>query len=188
MFLLIKKVKSLLTSYEYISKAACSTMGKTGETDPFRICEALGILTLFEPMGTYPEACKGFFLAQSRKMAVTINSDLSEELQKIICAHELGHAVLHRKSVKLKAFHDFMLFDTISHYEYEANLFAAELLLRDKDVIEALNEGLSFFQAAQKLNVPDELLDFKLRAMKRKGYKFIAPISARSDFLKNMKD
>jgi len=177
----------LLISYEYISKAACRAINKTGETDPIRICEALGILTLFEPMGTYLEACKGFFLSQSRKMAVTINSDLSEELQKIICAHELGHAVLHRKGAGLKAFHDFMLFDTVSHYEYEANLFAAELLLRDKEVLSVLNDDLSFFQAAQALNVPAELLDFKFRAMKRKGYKLDAPISAHSDFLKNMK-
>ena len=177
----------MMISYESISKSVCNAMSGTGETDPFRICKELGILTLFAPMGTFPGACKGFFLSQSRKMAVTVNSDLSEELQRIICAHELGHAVLHRKGAGLKAFHDFILFDTVSHYEYEANLFAAELLLRDKEVLAALNDDLSFFQAAQALNVPAELLDFKFRAMKRKGYKLDAPISARSDFLKNVK-
>lgn len=177
----------MLTSYEYISKAACRTISRTGETDPFRICEAFGVIMLFEPMGTFSGACKGFFLSQSRKTAITINSDLSEELQRIICAHELGHAVLHRKGAGLKAFHDFMLFDTVSHYEYEANLFAAELLLRDKEVMAVLNDDLSFFQAAQALNVPAELLDFKFRAMKQKGYKLDAPIKAHGNFLKNMK-
>ena len=178
----------MLTSYELISQAACGVKSKTGETDPFRICESLGILTLFAPMGTFPESCKGFFLAQSRKLAVTINSDLSEELQSVICAHELGHAVLHRKGAGLKAFHDFTLFDTVTHYEYEANLFAAELLLKDEDVLEVLNGDISFFQAARALHVPAELLDFKFRAMKRKGYKLDAPISAHGGFLKNMKD
>ena len=94
---------------------------------------------------------------------------------------------MHRKGAGLKTFHDFKLFDTVSHYEYEANLFAAELLLRDKEVLSVLNGDLSFFQAAQLLNVPAELLDFKFRAMKRKGYKLDAPISAHSDFLKNVK-
>jgi Zn-dependent peptidase ImmA (M78 family) len=180
--------ESLMISYEYISQAACDTICKTGETDPFHICEVLGILTLFEPMGTFPGACKGFFLSQSRKMAITINRDLSEKMQRIICAHELGHAVLHRKGAGLKTFHDFILFDTVSHYEYEANLFAAELLLRDKEVLDVLNGDMSFFQAAQTLNVPAELLDFKFRAMKRKGYKLDAPISTHSDFLKNVKE
>ena len=41
--------------------------------------------------------------------------------------------------------------------------------------------------AAAKLYVPIELLDFKFRVMKWKGYKLIEPpISARSNFLANM--
>jgi len=50
-----------------------------------------------------------------------------------------------------------------------------------------MNGDLSFLQAAQLLNVPAELLDFKFRAMKQKGYKLDAPIKAHGDFLKNMK-
>ena len=101
-------------------------------------------------------------------------------------AHELGHAVLHRKYSELRAFHDFELFDETSTYEYEANIFAAEYLLNDDEVLELLNEDLSFFSAARMLHVPPELLDFKFRVLKRRGYALNSPICTQSDFLKHI--
>ena len=160
---------------------------KFHETDPFLLCDAMGIILLYEPMGTYPGACKGFFLAQSRKRSITVNSDLPEAIQRIIVTHELGHAVLHAKAVGVKAFHDFELFDSTSLMEYEANIFAAEFLMDDDDVLEKLNEDISFFGAASLLRVPPELLDFKFRLMKRNGYKLIdPPLMANSNFLKDV--
>ena len=70
-----------------------------------------------------------------------------------------------------------------------SNIFAAEYLLQDSDVLEVLSGDLSFFQAAAKLYVPAEILDFKFRTMKWKGYKVIdAPLMAQSNFLKNISD
>ena len=87
----------------------------------------------------------------------------------------------------VKAFHDIGLFDESSLTEKEANLFAAEYLLNDEEVLDTLNRDTTFFTAAAKLYVPIELLDFKFRVMKWKGYKLIEPpISARSNFLANM--
>ena len=147
----------------------------------------MGILVLFQPMGTYTGACKGFFLSQSRMRSITINSDLPEPLQRVIAAHELGHAVLHRKEAGVSAFHDFALFDRTSAKEYEANVFAAELLLDDREVMERLREDRSFFGFAQSLRVPPELLDFKLRILKRKGYDVIdPPLAAPGSFLKDV--
>ena len=73
--------------------------------------------------------------------------------------------------------------------EYEANIFAAELLLDDSDVLDGLNCDQSFFQAASSLNVPAEILDFKFRTLKWKGYKVIdAPFYSSNTWLKNAKD
>ena len=45
----------------------------------------------------------------------------------------------------------------------------------------------TFFSAAAMLRVPMEMLDFKFRLMKWKGYKLIEPpIHARGDFMRNM--
>ena len=53
--------------------------------------------------------------------------------------------------------------------------------------METLNADNTFFSAAAMLYVPMELLDFKFRVMKWKGYKLIEPpISARSNFLRDM--
>ena len=172
---------------DYICREVEKLKKKYHETDPFKLCEDMGIILLHTPMGTYPEACKGFFLTQSRKRSITINSDLPESIQRIIVTHELGHAVLHAKAVGVKAFHDFELFDSTSLMEYEANIFAAEFLMDDEDVLAKLNDDISFLGAAALLRVPPELLDFKFRLMKRNGYKVIdPPLMANGNFLKNV--
>ena len=57
----------------------------------------------------------------------------------------------------------------------------------DEKVLEEINNDGTFFTAAAMLNVPMELLDFKFRMMKWKGYKLVEPpVTSRSDFLKDV--
>ena len=172
---------------DFICREVLRLKKKYHETDLLRLCNAMGILILREPMGIFDGACKGFFLIQSRKKAIVINCDLPEAVQRIILAHELGHAVLHARKTGLNAFHDFCLFDPASIWEYEANIFAAEFLLEDGSVLEHINEDASFFEIAAMLNVPPELLDFKFKLMRERGYDLSeSPLAANGDFLKNM--
>lgn len=160
-----------------------------GTSDPYGICEQMDITVMRRPMGSGSDDCKGFFVYYCRIPLIMLNSDLSEEMQRIICAHELGHAVLHRKYSDVYQFQDVSLFNAADDMEKEANIFAAELLLTDDEVNETLNSDRTFFEAAASLFVPVEILDFKFRAMKWKGYKLVdAPTEAVSDFLKDMKD
>lgn len=173
-------------TYKNINESVESLNAKYMESDPFRLCSLMDIKLLYQPLGKETESIKGFFLEHKRIRTITINSDLPQSLQKIIAAHELGHAVLHRKS-GIRIFHDFGLFDESSLLEKEANLFAAEYLLNDEDVLETLNADNTFFTAAATLCVPMELLDFKFRIMKWKGYKLVEPpITAQSNFLRYM--
>lgn len=167
--------------------SAVQKLKKTySESDPTRLCREMGIVVLYKSFGTAPDAIKGFYLECKRIKTITINSDLPVVIQRIILAHELGHAMLHR-SEGLSAFHDVAMFDESSMMEKEANLFAAEFLMDDKDVLYALNRDTTFFSAAAMLRVPAELLDFKFRVMKWKGYKMIEPpISASGNFLRDM--
>lgn len=172
---------------DYIFRKVERLQRKYQESDPFKMCDSMGIMVAFEPMGLYEGACKGFFLAQSRKRIITINVDLPSHLHRLIAAHELGHAILHRNAMGVNAFHDFELFDGTSTMEYEANVFAAELLLPDGEVLEQLNDDVSFFGADSRLRVPPELLDFKFRVLKQKGYKVIdQPLMCQSNFLKGI--
>ncbi len=85
----------------------------------------------------------------------------------------------------LRGFRELELFDLAQPAEYEANLFAAELLIPDAELLEILNDkDASFFSAAGTLRIPAALLDFKFRLLKRKGYRIEAPYIAQGDFLK----
>lgn len=173
-------------TYAEICDSVAALIKKYGERDPFRLCRAMGIVLIEHPMGTAPDAIKGFFLESNRIRTITVNSDLPGVIQRIIVAHELCHATNHRKS-GIHAFHEVTLFDHTSIMEKEANLYAAELLLDDQEVLEALNQDTTFFSAAAQLFVPAELLDFKFRIMKWKGYKVCEPpISAKSNFMRDM--
>jgi len=170
---------------EVITKEVGKIQRKYGEVDPVKLCRQMKISLLYQPMGLFAGACKGFYFQQSRRQVIVINSDLDEQFQRIILIHELGHAVLHRKVPGVKSFHDFSLFNEASFYESEANIFAAEFLLEDQVVLSLLQSGVSFFAAAGTMGVPAELLDFKLRILQRRGYPEVEPLlHARGDFLK----
>jgi len=86
----------------------------------------------------------------------------------------------------LRGFQELELFDRATPTEYEANIFAAELLIDDDELLELLNdEDKSFFDVARELYVPADLLDFKFRVLKHKGYRIQVPYIAYGDFLKN---
>lgn len=94
--------------------------------DPFEIAKHLGIEVYFKK---YPMGLKGYFSRIKKRKIIVINSNYCECIQKIIMAHELGHALLHRKFIQYSAEKDF--FPCGSAFELEANRFTAELLLAD---------------------------------------------------------
>ena len=174
-------------TYEQITELVSGLKEKYGTSDPERLCEALDISVLDYPMGTHEKAIKGFILSVDGVSTITVNSDLRDPVRRIIVAHELCHALVHCGE-NLCAYHELTLFDEISQQEKEANLFAAELLLDDSDVLDALNSDTTFFNVAASLYVPVELLDFKFRIMKWKGYKLAEPpVQSRNNFLKEIK-
>lgn len=173
-------------TYEDICNCAKRLKNTYRTNDALSIAESMGILVRYDSMGTEANALKGYFVETHRIRAIAINCDLPEIVQRIIGAHELCHAINHRKC-ELLPFHDIALFDETSTLEKEANMFAAEFLLDDEEVIDILNQDYTFFGAAAVLGVPAELLDFKFRLMKWKGYKLMeAPILSDNCFLKDM--
>ncbi len=161
-------------------KKVCQTI------NPYSVCQQLGIEVQETKMGKGDDACKGFFVCISRIPLIMLNSDLSEEDRRIVLHHEIGHAQLHRKLASVQPFTDYQLFDSTSRAEFEANIFFAEFTMDDEEVLELLNEDTSFFNAARTLGVPPELLDFKFRVLKRKGYAVQPLMIANNDFMKNI--
>lgn len=108
-----------------IKQATTRLKTKYQTEDPYDICGYMDIQVMKRPMGSSARSCKGFFLCSTRCKMIVINSDLPDSIQRIIIAHELGHAVLHSDSA-ISAFHEFSMFDDTDRMEYEANVFAAE--------------------------------------------------------------
>lgn len=98
--------------------------------DPYKIAEHLGIVIL------HRETCIKGFTAQTIKFdgypaIISINDAYTDFSKKVLCAHELGHALLHENCVN-----HFAITGTnvASNVEWEANLFAVALLTsRDMD-------------------------------------------------------
>ena len=105
---------------------------KYNTTDPYKICQKLGIIVLYEDLGIV----KGFCKSTMGMKIIMINSVFSAFAQKIILAHELGHAILHSDYDTAFMKDHFLSFSDI--LENEANKFAAELLINayDNDNIE----------------------------------------------------
>ena len=149
------------------------------------LCEAESICLLHVSMGQ-GQACKGFFLFRFGVPCIVVNQDLEPWLQRVVLAHELGHAMLHRELAGQEGFRDFALFDGADPLEKEANQFAAEILIPDKALLSLLESGMSIYEAASELDVPYELADFKIRSMRMRGYDLAVPLYTRGNFLKGI--
>lgn len=105
------------------------------------------------------EDINGFYQYEKRNKIIYINSKLNDELKKIVCAHELGHAILHTK-ISTPFMKSNTLF-SVNKIEREANRFAAELLIPDDSFLESNN----IYEIASLYNVPVELVQLKLEKL-----------------------
>lgn len=130
--------------------------------DPFALAEMLGVRIRYFPLG----GLKGFYLVLNDIPFIAIDRDLPEGLQRIVCAHELGHHLLHRAETS-QGFNDYELYRMENRFERDANLFAALLLLPDRVVQEFCrpeNRDLSVKEAARLHGTTEELLQIRLQA------------------------
>jgi Zn-dependent peptidase ImmA (M78 family) len=171
-----------MSKNEIIKKRVGTLIRRTGTRDPIKIAAALGIAVRVKDLGGSVAA---YYFTQSRIRNIVLSRSLDEQSVGIIAAHELGHDALHRGFLKNGAACETGLFHSNAPLEYEANLFAAELLIDSRELFRLLSErDLSFFEIAAALGVPPELLDFKLRLFSDENIHMLSPISAKSDYLK----
>ncbi|MED4461816.1 ImmA/IrrE family metallo-endopeptidase [Metabacillus fastidiosus] len=101
----------------------------------------------------------GFYKFIRRNKFIYINSNLSEDEKLYTCAHELGHAELHFKLNTPFLKKGTLL--SIDKIEREANIFAVELLLPDKNLLDYQNTNLSIQQICEMHGIPKELSHLK---------------------------
>lgn len=104
---------------------------KCGTKNPFKLAKKLNIEIIIEDLGEV----RGLFKRVLRRKFIFINSKLNEFDKILVCAHELGHAILHSSTN-----YQFLIDNTSllkrSRLEDEANLFASYLIFPDGEGIE----------------------------------------------------
>ena len=151
----------------YIHEAARRLVQKCDSRDPFEIAKAIGIKLRYNNNFT---DLKGMYKVIERNRYIFLNATLLQSVQKVVCAHELGHDSLHRAFAKNNALKEFMLYDMSTRPEYEANVFAGEILLDDTEVFALVKDGYDLPQIAGELGTDYNLLSIKMNEMVKKGY------------------
>ena len=80
---------------------------------------------------------------------------------------------------------EFMLYDMKSRPEYEANMYAADLLLDDEELMELAKDGYDMQQVAGILNTDINLIGLKMASMNYRGFDLRIGIEPKSDFLRS---
>ncbi len=132
---------------------------------PFCAAEAEGIGVAFYPFRKLP----GMYGVVADQPFIALKTGLAPGAARVICAHELGHHFLHRAVAAGGFFKESVIFGGAGRLEQEANLFAAEFLLSDEEVLPSLRYGISAEAIAEELAVPPELIALKAQALRLKG-------------------
>lgn len=119
-----------------------------------------------------PPEISGKLEKQGEQWIIQVNSKHNEVRQRYTLAHEFAHYCLHRNDYS--AFEDTAFFrkeENKTMIEYEANQFAAELLMPEKSVKLAISEDiLSLKELAKRFGVSLIAMRYRLIDL---GYKLI---------------
>lgn len=138
-----------------IKKLVSYYVRKYKTRNPFELAEYLNVQVQLGDLGSRA----GCYMFLKNHKCIFLNENLSESEMQVVMAHELGHAILHRKEncyfIRNKTF---LL---TSKNEIEANIFAAELLIPDEILLE--NKDYTIKQLSRLLKYGENLVELKLQ-------------------------
>lgn len=132
-------------------------VSKYGTRDPFELADCLGVVTITAPL---KDDTRGFYSYFKRNGIICIESSLSQKESKFVCAHELGHFILH-KTINSQVLKNTTLVNT-NKYEIDANRFAVNLLISAEDIEEYKAYEYTVYQMARALGVSPEMMEMRL--------------------------
>lgn len=139
-------------------QAAKQLKKQLGTSNPVTICQTFGYYVFKTKL---PRRTKGFYTKLYGVVTIFINDQLPRSQLQYICAHELGHALMHEK---VNAMHvDFE--DNSEQTELEADEFAFWLLLDEKTEAHFLLGRVSVAQLSEVTHMPVDAIE-RLRQRK----------------------
>lgn len=115
-----------------LQRSAERLIRKYGTRDALRIARAEGVAVYEKPLGQL----LGFYTCFQKHRVIVLNESLDDDRRAIVLAHELGHDMLHRSRAREGALQEYVLFEMKDPSEYEANAFAAHLLIDTDELLE----------------------------------------------------
>lgn len=137
-----------------IRKLANSLARKYHSRNPFEIIRGMSVILVFAPLIDV----RGFYQYFQRNNIIYIDDHLPEHEQKFVCAHELGHLLMHRKSNTV--FMDTRTYLKTTPYEVDADKFAIELLVPNEIILENWKDTISHI--SKLTGYSEELIKLRL--------------------------
>lgn len=167
---------------KYIHDVCESLVRKVGTRDVFELMRERNISLRCSDLGSL----LGMYSIVLRNKYVLLNSRLDEFMERMVAAHELGHDLLHQEIAKKGGLQEFGLFNLTNRTEYEANAFAAHLLIPDEEFMECIHDGKDIMQISSTFGVNINLALIKVQEMINLGYDMRVPMTPDSKFLKDI--
>ncbi|MCQ2426878.1 MAG: ImmA/IrrE family metallo-endopeptidase [Clostridia bacterium] len=173
-----------------IEKYAEGLINEYGTTDPLRIARAEGFRLYHKELG----GLLGFYCRMLGTDVICLNSSLSDDVSRLVAAHELGHGLLHCDAADRTVLPELTLWDMLSQTEYEANAFASHLLIPTESLLQRLGE-LSYEDGctadspsslAAYFGCDVNLLLIKVKELRRMGMKLKLPFNPDTMFLSSL--
>lgn len=123
--------------------------------NPIEIVSGMNAILIFMPL----IGVRGFYQYFQRNNIIYIDEGLPSHEQLLVCAHELGHMLLHKKANAI--FMDSRTFLNGSRYEQEADSFAMYLLLGDEMLLEYQDYTVN--QLSRLYGYQKELIELRIK-------------------------
>ena len=136
-----KKVDALVRTYQ--------------TRNPFEMIKGMNVILVRCPL----DGVRGFYQYFQRNNIIYIDESLTETEQMFVCAHEMGHMFLHKKSNAV--YMDSRTYLNTNRFENEANLFAMELLVSDEFL--AYHKQFTTEQISRMLGYHESLIRLRLQ-------------------------
>lgn len=133
--------------------------------NPFQLARDCHIKLLYADLGNL----KGLYQYYKRAKVILINQSLSDSEKREVCAHELGHALLHPRANRF--FLHRSTFQNCDRMEREANLFAAYLLIPDMDAFEFFQKGYTVSEISALTGVSVPLVEERMNLFLKENAK-----------------